>query len=103
MRQTGTGVCMAFGRLGSIFAPIIYEACKASWGGTLPYMALTSTLAVVGAFYSMHLTVETKGRPLADFGAEEMRTVEANPNDPDTHDIQEELLPGRHDKFSVVA
>jgi putative MFS transporter len=73
VRQTGCGVCMSLGRLGSISAPIIFESLH-EWKAEThaPYLLLTASLGCAGTILSSRLKLETKGMRLAEFMQSEM-------------------------------
>lgn len=73
VRQTGCGVCMSLGRLGSISAPMIFESLH-EWrpGSHAPYLLLTASFGCAGTLLASKLKLETKGKRLAEFMQSEM-------------------------------
>lgn len=73
VRQTGCGVCMSLGRLGSISAPMIFESLH-EWRSAshAPYLLLTASLGCAGTILASKLKLETKGMRLAEFMQSEM-------------------------------
>eukprot|EP00746_Dinoflagellata_sp_MGD_P030138 gnl/MRDRNA2_/MRDRNA2_171404_c0_seq1.p1 gnl/MRDRNA2_/MRDRNA2_171404_c0~~gnl/MRDRNA2_/MRDRNA2_171404_c0_seq1.p1 ORF type:complete len:516 (+),score=52.74 gnl/MRDRNA2_/MRDRNA2_171404_c0_seq1:111-1658(+) len=73
VRQTGCGVCMSLGRLGSISAPIIFEILH-EWKSEThaPYLLVTASLGCAGTILASRLKLETKGMRLAEFVQSEM-------------------------------
>jgi len=70
-RNTGIGLCVAFGRCGSISAPLIFELSYSSADGSFDvFVAIVMTsMLFISAFAGRVLTVETKGRQAAGFDA----------------------------------
>lgn len=65
-RTTAVGICISFGRLGSISSPIVFQLTEV-YGGFNPFWIIIICLmwfvAVCGRLF---LTIETKGQTLAD-------------------------------------
>jgi len=66
-RSTGGAVCIAFGRLGSIAAPTVFENLLVATGSRLAFFSCSAALCAVNALLVMFLPYETKGVVLKDF------------------------------------
>jgi len=65
IRSTGSGLASAFGRVGSIIAPLIIGITAASWGFAGVF-GMTTVILVVGVIATLVFAVSTKGRTLED-------------------------------------
>mmetsp|Transcript_11886 Transcript_11886/g.29195 ORF Transcript_11886/g.29195 Transcript_11886/m.29195 type:complete len:464 (-) Transcript_11886:76-1467(-) len=65
VRNTGVGFCMAVGRLGSVIAPITFEAMTTEEHHEV-FIVATATLALAGAFMVRWLPHDMKGVPLGE-------------------------------------
>mmetsp|Transcript_104467 Transcript_104467/g.239354 ORF Transcript_104467/g.239354 Transcript_104467/m.239354 type:complete len:464 (-) Transcript_104467:73-1464(-) len=65
VRNTGIGFCMAIGRLGSVIAPITFEAMTTEEHHEV-FIVATATLALAGAFMVGWLPQDMKGVPLGE-------------------------------------
>lgn len=65
IRATGTGLASAFGRIGSITAPILIGITAASWGFSGVF-GLTTAVLAVGVIVTILFAVPTRGRSLED-------------------------------------
>jgi len=65
IRSTGSGLASAFGRVGSIIAPLIIGIAAASWGFAGVF-GMTTVILVVGVIATLVFAVSTKGRTLED-------------------------------------
>jgi putative MFS transporter len=64
LRTTGSGFCMACGRLGAIVAPIIFVLGKEIFGSSLAFFAIGFSLYTVSLVLVVQLPIETKDRIL---------------------------------------
>eukprot|EP00747_Dinoflagellata_sp_TGD_P125351 gnl/TRDRNA2_/TRDRNA2_174148_c0_seq4.p1 gnl/TRDRNA2_/TRDRNA2_174148_c0~~gnl/TRDRNA2_/TRDRNA2_174148_c0_seq4.p1 ORF type:complete len:498 (-),score=27.90 gnl/TRDRNA2_/TRDRNA2_174148_c0_seq4:169-1662(-) len=69
-RASGSAIAAAFGRLGSISCPFIFEASYQATGGYLVFFLLGVLVSVVIAIMFAILPLETKDRRLSDIAAE---------------------------------
>merc|ERR1719401_2433894 len=60
-RAAGSGVCFAFGRVGSLSAPWVYEFLQMRTGTYLWYFVLTGALCVANGLVVLLVLRETKG------------------------------------------
>lgn len=65
IRATGTGLASAFGRVGSITAPIIIGVTSSTWGFAGVF-GLTTAVLAVGVVTTLLFAVPTRGRSLED-------------------------------------
>ena len=65
VRATGTGLASAFGRVGSITAPIVIGVTAASWGFAGVF-GLTTAVLAFGVVTTLLFAVSTQGRSLED-------------------------------------
>ncbi len=65
IRATGSGLASAFGRIGSITAPLIIGLTAASWG-FVGVFGLTTAILAVGVITTVIFAVPTRGRSLED-------------------------------------
>jgi len=65
-RTTGHAICMAFARLASVFAPLLYEALYSRTGDSAAFFYLIVVACVVNLFLMPFLTIETFGMALKD-------------------------------------
>ena len=65
LRSTGTGLASAFGRIGSIIAPLIIGVTATSWGFAGVF-GLTTAILAAGVLVTLFFAVSTKGRALED-------------------------------------
>mmetsp|Transcript_21993 Transcript_21993/g.63406 ORF Transcript_21993/g.63406 Transcript_21993/m.63406 type:complete len:470 (-) Transcript_21993:143-1552(-) len=69
-RTTGTGLCIASGRLGSILCPLLYEQLSETPGGYFTYFHLMALMCVANAILVFFLPYETAGTKLSDHEVE---------------------------------
>jgi len=65
-RTTGSAICVSGGRLGSIFAPVIFESLAAYTGSFSTFFLVASAFAAVNGFLAIFLPIETAGKSLED-------------------------------------
>lgn len=70
-RTTGTSVCVAFGRVGAIVSPLVYELMGDVTGGPFSFFYIMAGLCFMNAVLVSQLTKETKDAPLKDDHDEE--------------------------------
>lgn len=63
--STGTGLASAFGRIGSIIAPLIIGITATSWGFAGVF-GMTTAILAVGVLVTLFFAVSTKGMALED-------------------------------------
>lgn len=69
-RAAGSGVAVAFGRLGSVLSPLAYESMHAATGSHEAFFGAVVLLALVNAALVSGLPLETKDRQLGEIMAE---------------------------------
>lgn len=55
IRNTGTGVCLSFGRLGTIIAPLVYEALHVLVGSDVLFLSVGGLACTSSAFLALRL------------------------------------------------
>jgi len=63
-RTTGSAICVAFGRLGAVTSPLVYELMAETTGGPFSFFYFMAGLCFVNAALVFQLTIETKDKPL---------------------------------------
>ncbi len=74
IRSTGTGLASAFGRIGSIIAPLIIGITATSWG-FVGVFGLTTAILAIGVVMTLIFAVSTKGRALEDINHRQAEAV----------------------------
>lgn len=65
LRQSAVGFCLAFGRLGSILVPLVFEILAHKFDrSSAPFQLFSAWLAVLGAYLCFCLPYDTKGTEL---------------------------------------
>lgn len=75
IRSTGTGLASAFGRIGSIIAPLIIGITATSWG-FVGVFGLTTAILAIGVVMTLIFAVSTKGRALEDINHRQAEAVQ---------------------------
>ena len=91
VRATGTGLASAFGRVGSISAPIIIGATAASWG-FVGVFGLTTTVLLIGIVVTIAFAVPTRGRSLEEVSGGALDQAASNGSTrPDAHNSNDRM------------